>query len=371
MLRRSSPRLCVRWVALGGWCGPSLALSKLGLVQPQDTLPYDMVRCTMDGLVHFTQRGFDGFLPTPADVPAAHSLAAGGGAPAATVAEMPMDPVSIWLLFRGQHTCFTHFDLNTAAVRATFEERFERWHELMRVGGRVTFLRTTIAENPEDEARAVEALQEALDAASGGRLDHRIVLAVHHDAAAQAALGVAGTRPIRRINERAVVWRLAHDPAVAASASLFDKTHAGYERIVSECGTDDGWRGTQAAAAQKPFTAALPRQSHLSRVEGVPAFRGTCTGFGSTLSATVGGVCLSCGSVDGHAQPDRAAFDTGRPWSDDENALVVQAAVAVMSGAGMDGVAAVEHVANQCNRGANETLLRFNETRRMMQDDAF
>lgn len=371
-----------QWISLGGWCGPSLILSKLGRTSHASHMPYDMVRCTLDGIAEFTKVGFglDGanFFPRPNE----HGV-------------FVPDPVSIWLLFRGWHTAFTHYDLNRPLVRDLFVERMRRWAALFDSSGgerrQVIFLRTSISEDPLAEFRFVPALQRIFDEASDFKLDHRFVLVHHHHHhRPQQSHSKSETKPVCFIDDdkRAVLWSLAHDPGVDASASLFDKSEAGYRKIVETCENDDWWLRAQQQQQQQQrvfegrdraillqslnnkkkvdddaLLLSLSSPSRLlSHVEGIPTFRGTCSGFGSTESHALGGVCISCGDNTGHALNSPTLFDSGRPWTPDEEGEIADLVVQhQLEGAAADVVQKVEEGANKLNRGANETLLKMKE----------
>jgi hypothetical protein len=390
-----------RWVSLGGWCGPSLALSKFGVRGPAEMLPFDMVRCTLDGVDLFTRdptAAAQCFFPPryPIDIAsrvlAAHSItatvggtalasqsivppvsmldpalveatsewadgAAGGGSAWPASAAGPtapaigtgtgvsgsslrssgsivplrrVDPSSIWLLFRGVHTVFTHFDLNGPDAESTLTERLAKWAALTQCrGGRreqVTILRTCLATNPWDEIRFLPTFQKTLDDVSGGRLDHRTVL-VCHDALGSSNLspafsssssgstspplnfyssrdgpggGSAGlgsllesaaappnaTRPLFRLNDRAVVWNLALtpllDPTTGAARSHFDRAHDGYEAILGP-----GAIAGDAAAEERDW-ARVQRDVPLLHEVVAAAASGGGSGVGGGTSTAAG-----------------------------------------------------------------------------------
>jgi hypothetical protein len=197
------------------------------------------------------------------------------------------------------------------------------------------------------------SFMKSLDAVTGGRLDYRVVLALHDQGPATEHLGAAGDA------ERCVVWNLAFKPD-SEGQSLFDRAHDGYERILAECGDDArfaelvrrGRGGTPRRADGAPWA---PRD-HLAKVEGVPAFRGTCSGFGSTVSEAMGGVCMHCGDATGHGVGDVLDEALCKPWSiDDDGDLVTGIAV----GGGKDVVAAVEALSQQLDRPAVDVANRM------------
>ena len=146
------------FVSIGGWCGPALILGKLGL--RHQSYPFDFSRVTMDGVIHFLQHGFrNGFFPP---------------------GSKPYRPecVGIWVLFRGLHTAFAHFDLNDPKVEVAFQRKIERWDSLLRGVEPVTFFRTVTATNPQDELSLVPLFEDCVRRLHP-QLDFRTVLVVH------------------------------------------------------------------------------------------------------------------------------------------------------------------------------------------------
>ncbi|AAZ11861.1 Putative papain-like cysteine peptidase (DUF1796), putative [Trypanosoma equiperdum] len=321
-----------RWVSLGGWCGPHLMLSKLNAPISAVKLPFDMARCSFDGLLEFTNRGFDeGFFPGP-------------------LQSRPFTPdaASIWLLFRGQHTCITHFNLNNDNIVQEFVNRFDAWERmLLHPSHPVTFLRTSIAEDASEEVELIPQFHSALQEKSAGRLKFRTVMVLHDQG--PTTCRVAEFTAQDAAGAPCVVWNLALDKSLPSTASLLDRCHDGYAQIISEMSSEGAWQFSTrflCLPAPKPYT-------NLSRVEGVPALRGSCTGFGTTHAARLGR-CLSCGATDGH-KVVQDAFDTKRPWETAEEVVLVEK----LFQAGGDEVAAVEAAALELKRGANEVLLRL------------
>ena len=211
-----------------------------------------------------------------------------------------------------------------------------------------------------NEMLMVEEFQRTLDEKSDGKLDHRFVLAVHdQDGAVESQ---QKTATLCRITDRAVLWNLAHDKSKAKDSSLFDKTHDGYETIVNTCSDDKFWRNTLLDLSTHPPEFRL--DNSLARIEGVSAFKGTCVGFGSTVSAATG-ACMHCGDQTGHAITDPTAFDTKEEWKEEADAMIV----GLMTNPTIDRVAAIEQVANMLKRGANETRVRFEELSKLLKDE--
>ncbi|CUG87246.1 Hypothetical protein, putative [Bodo saltans] len=315
-----------RLVSLGGWCGPGLMLSKLGLRAPEDQYPFDVVRATLDGVVHFTGNGFGPEFFPPGPLP------------------YKMDPASIWLLFRGPHTCFTHMDLNRKQVLDEFQWRFNNWSELMSgKRGPVVFLRTSLCENPFMEAGLLPMWEEAVTAKSKGALDFKTVLIVHNQG--------SETVQVAAPTANSSVWNLALYTTVLPTASLFDRTEVGYRTIISAVSDEQCWAPDRSLSAAP--TECLNTSLELATVEGVPAMGGTCKGIGSTASVAVGR-CVFCGSSDQHAVVDPTTFDTHKSWSEEDRAMLL----ATFAGTS-DIVATCEAIALQQGRSAHEVLTEF------------
>ncbi|EAN97812.1 hypothetical protein C3747_28g220 [Trypanosoma cruzi] len=323
-----------RWVSLGGWCGPGLMLSKLGIRPVEEQLPFDMARCSFDGLLEFTRNGFDnGFFPGP-------------------LQRRPFtpDPASVWLLFRGQHACITHFDINADEVVQEFKRRFDEWEKMITCPTRpVTFLRTCIAENARNEVELVPQWHALLREKSAGKLDFCTVMVMHDQGPTTER--VASFAEEDAAGSPCVVWNLAFDKQLPVEASLFDKCHDGYAQIIREMNRNEAWYVSTSPlrlVSPKPYKA-------LCLVEGVPALRGSCTGFGTTHSALLGR-CLYCGSTNGH-EVVRDAFDSKKPWDNAEDTTLLAKWITSNG----DKVAAVEATALELKRGANEVLLRLQQ----------
>ncbi|KAK7196442.1 putative papain-like cysteine peptidase (DUF1796) [Novymonas esmeraldas] len=368
----SMPR---KYISLGGWCGPALILGKMGL--RTEAYPFDFSRVTADGLLHFIEKGFaNGFYPP--------------GPP-------PYRPecVGPWVLFRGQHTAFAHFDLNDARVQAHFRVKMTRFDAALDTPARpVTLFRTVTAHHPEEELAVVLELEAAI-ARRSPALDFRIVTMVHDQGLRADAVALAALSP------RVSLWALRYHGA--PSDSLLDRTHAAYETVVLHSIKEENWPAATTAAAAA--AAAPPAQCHgrgdavvacdgvtrtrdvpladltaarfpwrrhnnLALIDGVASVGGTCTGIGSTRMLEDGTVaaaallladgsqrrkCRYCGDATYHAagRPSR----TGRAFTDEEDQLVLIHLYKVLTGG--DKVAAVEQLAQELQRGTYEVICRI------------
>lgn len=399
MFRRSrwcsQPR---KLVSIGGWCGPALSLGKLGL--RTEAYPFDFSRVTLDGVTNFVTHGFrDGFYPP--------------GRPGAFQPEC----VGIWVLFRGQHTAFAHFDLNSAAVRRGFDRKMARWNDILdgtqtlaaldsagdgppeqaglRCAGApapgqtgrgtapVHFLRTVAARDAREELVEVPRFEAALQARNP-QLDYRLSVVVHDQ-------GLTDTTMLAPLSLRAALWALqyTHDDA----HTLFDRSQAGYATVVAHALDDTQWpprpsavpqftaerQAELAAEATKGGAAAsgdvvigntaatFPWRCHdnIALIAGVASVGGTCTGIGSTRASRGPAAdelgtrltCAACGNTDWHkANAPHQGTDT-RPFTEDEDALLLVHLYSVLTGG--DKVEAVEALAHEMGRGAFEVICRL------------
>ncbi|KEG11014.1 hypothetical protein DQ04_03061090 [Trypanosoma grayi] len=343
-----------KYVSMGGWCGPALLLGKVGL--RTEAYPFDFSRCTLDGILHFIRSGFsDGFYPP--------------GPP-------PYRPecVGIWVLYRGQHTAFAHFDLNDPAVKAQFARKMSRWDRLIDAPEvPVTFFRTITARDPRDEIRLAPAVEDAI-AARNPALDFRIVMIAHDQGLVARSVELAPLSP------RTSLWALTYTRD--ASFTLFDRAQQAYTDIVMHSIDEDNWPLDvtkvptpvglcemeadyercvlyKSDGSTIPFASltvdTFPWRCHdnIALIDGVASVGGTCVGIGSTQC--VEGRCAFCSSTDYHKAG--RPFRTGRPFTDDEDQLILVHLYRILTGG--DKVEAVEDLAHQMNRGAFEVICRI------------
>ncbi|KAG8345177.1 hypothetical protein TRVL_04000 [Trypanosoma vivax] len=350
----SGVRMPRKYVSIGGWCGPALLLGKIGL--RTEAYPFDFSRCTMDGIIHFVRNGFgDGFYPP--------------GPP-------PYRPecVGIWVLFRGQHTAFAHFDLNDPDIRAQFVRKMNRWDKLIDTAlVPVTFFRSIVARNPMDEIELVPELEEAIHARNPA-LDFRLVMIAHDQGL------VARSVELRPLSHRTTLWVLsyAHDD----SLTLFDRAQQGYTEVALHSINEENWVSDQLATPAPvglteaeadyrrcvlfkidgtdiPFESltaeAFPWHCHdnLALIDGVASVGGTCVGIGSTKY--INGRCAFCGNTDYHKA--ERPFRTGRHFTAEEDQLILVHLYRILNGG--DKIEAVEDLASQMNRGAFEVICRI------------
>lgn len=398
-------------------------LSKLGKRNPALALtPFDMVRCTWDGLLDLVENGFHHpgkYIPLSQDSSGSTSSVPNSSVSMQQKYFIP-DAASIWLLFRSQHACFTHFDLNRPEAMSVIQQRIQAWEALLsprsvvgehsaasvtnsnltanasgiqrfaifrrakqqeaqaayeeaaqphRLPNKITFLRTIMAQNPQEELALVPRFHQLIRERTKGTVQFRTVM-IMHDQESSTVPVCCFPDEARQFNSPCVVWNLKRDRAASENgrtSSLLDQCHAGYERIIQTMsGSETEWEQLIRRQPLPSLETYLSQRKtvftpyrELSLISGVPAVQGTCTGFGSTRCGVhPGDPCPHCGSVDGHALDSMGlTFDTGRAWTDDDVGELLLAFA--MSGG--DEVATVEAIAQQQGRGGSETWLKLRE----------
>lgn len=348
-----------KYVSIGGWCGPALILGKLGL--RTEAYPLDFSRCTLDGVIHFIRNGFgNGFYP-PGPLP-----------------YLP-ECVGQWVLYRGQHTAFAHFDLNDVRVQSHFERKIARFNSLLDQSTTgVTFLRTVTARHPAEELALAWELETAL-LQRNPSLNFRVVFIVHDQGLRARSL------ELHPLSPRMTLWALQY--TADDTHTLFDRSLRGYTDIVMHSIEESHW---PAAARDAPIgyrptecdyegrcvltsdgvgipfekltAAAFPWRSHhnLALIDGVASVGGSCTGVGSTrmLPDPRTGQplkCFSCGDATFHrANRPKAAL---RPFTEEEDGLLLTHLYRILTG--MDKVEAVEEAAHELGRGSLEVICRI------------
>lgn len=310
-------------VSIGGWCGPALILGKLGL--RTEAYPFDFSRCTLDGICHFIENGFDqGFFP-PGNPP------------------FKPECVGIWVLFRGQHTAFAHFDLNDPRIHEAFRRKIHRWNSLLDGKDPVTFFRTVTAKNPEEELSLIPTFEECLRRRNPN-LDFRTVVTVHDQ-----QLGPT-TQRLQPLTDRSSLWALEYSED--ESKTLFDRSQQGYAEIVAHSLDEDNWPANQCPGAA-PRPSQWREHNNLALIDGIASVGGTCIGIGSTKCKDM--TCPFCGNTDFHKAGRPARTD--RPFTDEEDELLLLHLYKILTGG--DKVEAIEQLAHEMNRGAFEVICRI------------
>lgn len=133
----------VNFVSLGGWCGTKIAMKQLNLFD-EASLPFDDVRCSIEGVIDCIETDFAHFLPTVIE----------------------KDPrFENWAGFVGEYVGFFHpyHNLLDEDVLAAFHRKITRFIAKLSQPISVCFLRTIIRDDHNDELKYYKKLQETLD----------------------------------------------------------------------------------------------------------------------------------------------------------------------------------------------------------------
>ena len=231
----------MRIVCLGGWCGPSLAINKLGLREHGQPLsPFEFVRCAMPAVTKYTfSNSMTGFFPEPAYV----------------------EPVSIWLLFRGKDTCFTHFDIRKRTIQQDFRNRMANYKAILRQKEDILFVRTVIASQPEDEVDDIEQFHATLSEIRPHGTKTRCLLIIHDQSRQK-------TQQIYHPSPDIMLWALEYEHNVGSEKGLFAQSWPSYEKIISSALDLSVWDQKSHALPNHNYR----NHNNLSHVEGVPIF---------------------------------------------------------------------------------------------------
>ena len=327
----------MRIVCLGGWCGPSQAISKMGLRHPHDSFsPFEFVRCSMDAVTEYTNLGrLCNFFPDPADI----------------------DPVSIWLLFRSRHSCFAHFDIRKPEVQRIFHKRMEGYQELLKSSADILFVRTAISTDPMHEINEIRRFHEVLCQVRPYAAQSRSVLIIHDQKMQQTGILYHPSSDI-------MISNLEYNEH-KKNESLFSQTEDGYMKILKSALDTPLWQSKYNAPSQWQFR----KHKNLSHIEGVPIFTHDCIGYGTTfkvskkmrvMSASKMN-CSACTTGTMHTIRDIYAWDSKKDWTDEESIelMRVKFQIGEYDDKSFDFVEFIEAFCNRYGRSSHETLQKL------------
>jgi len=131
-------------VSLGCYCGPKLSFQKMG--RGSETLPFDWLRSTIDGLLHFIRTDFSGFFDF--------------------VTEQKVPGVQAMTMYRSPIHSFWHDDPTDPSMHERYHRRFARFKAIDARSGPVLF--TRVAVSTEELMKIPELLGELVQRCGDG-----------------------------------------------------------------------------------------------------------------------------------------------------------------------------------------------------------
>lgn len=151
-------------ISLGGWCGPGLSIRSSNLLNTSNhpSLPFDSIRCSIEGIIHSLKTDFVDFLP-----PVTLQSEVTAVAP---------------FCFKWKSLGFYHHDMRLPEVRQAFERRITRFKDILRDSivskKRILFVRTVISTDPKDEIMRIDELINTISLVYK-RLEFRLLVIIH------------------------------------------------------------------------------------------------------------------------------------------------------------------------------------------------
>lgn len=119
-------------VSLGCYCGPKLSFQKMG--RGAATLPFDWIRTTVDGLLHYIRSDYSGFFDF--------------------TTKLPVPGCTRMVMYRDALHSFWHDDPEDPAMRERYTRRIERFNQLDARSRPILFVRSVVT--TEEVLRARE-----------------------------------------------------------------------------------------------------------------------------------------------------------------------------------------------------------------------
>jgi len=132
----------MNYISIGGWCGTKIALKDSGLFN-EPSLPFDDVKCSMEGVIHCIENDFSHFFPE----------------------ELKGEHIYLdWISFIGEYVSFWHpnHNLHDPNVIASFRRKIARFDEKVKRGNCI-FLRTVVGDYLSSELGLYKQFQAAME----------------------------------------------------------------------------------------------------------------------------------------------------------------------------------------------------------------
>jgi hypothetical protein len=142
----------VSLVSLGCYCGPKLTFQRMG--RGAETLPFDWIRTTHEGVLHFLTTDFEGFYDF--------------------LTQKPVPGCTAMTMYRSHHHSFWHDDPTDPGMHERYERRFQRFRDIDASSRPVLFVR--VAADAQAELAGAPDLAAELAARFGPRAALLLVL---------------------------------------------------------------------------------------------------------------------------------------------------------------------------------------------------
>lgn len=129
-------------VSLGGWCAVAGIIRGELAINPI-AYPFDYIRTTFEGIIHYIRTDFEGFFPTTG-----RCLAISG------TKELVLCP--------GVYNAFYSYDPTNNETIKTFERRFKKFNDLLSSDKTIVFFRAMTSHLSETETSQIETFKETL-----------------------------------------------------------------------------------------------------------------------------------------------------------------------------------------------------------------
>ena len=133
----------MNYISIGGWCGTKIVMKLFDLFN-EESLPFDSVRTSLEGVINCIETDFQHFFPK----------------------KIVVDPnIKTYNAFLGKYVGFFHntHNLLDKNVISSFDIKFERFKKKLSQKGNFVFIRSIVRDNYLDEIILYKKLQNAIE----------------------------------------------------------------------------------------------------------------------------------------------------------------------------------------------------------------
>lgn len=125
----------MRFVSIGGWCGTTISLRANDMYG--ESLPFDHIRSTFDGIIDCIKNNFLNFFPKRI--------------------ELDNFPNYSHRSYRGKYFGFYYHDLKNSEVINIFNRRIQRFNNILENSKKIIFIRTITTDDYNDELNLTDS----------------------------------------------------------------------------------------------------------------------------------------------------------------------------------------------------------------------